>query len=453
MSDPPAPNQIIHGDALEVLREWPTASVDHCIADPPFNMSKKNGLDWAFSSHVTMQEGWDRFEDDDFFRFNYEWLYQVCRVVRHNGNIIVFGTYHNIYQLGFILQDILDRRVLNSIVWYKPNAQPNITARMLTESTEHLVWAVNGTPEGQGRAKNWTFNYWKAKELGGDKQHRNRFLTNLEGLPTITIANPVVSSRERTTGKHPSQKPVKLVEKLVALFTNRGDLVLDPFAGTGALGQAAMRRGRDYILIEKSDEYYELASSNVRDEARNPRGAIHRWAELKDRPLTEAEIDALDAVPVPQADRLGLVVEVIGIVGAGATTRTAISNQLTSGDTYAYTGRQGAYYADAAYALGWIRPTLSNSEAFEGTERGEVVSRASGTSKRQRVWEDLKDKSHFGFVAADLGIDLEAGIPDEEAFTKKLGEWFQLADHTAKRRTQTILHWIQELKDKEIGSS
>ena len=137
------------------MAAWPDGCVDHCIADPPFGIASgsgrrgKKGLGWAFSSHVTMQETWDRFSHDDFFQFNVRWLSEVCRVVKPNGNILVFGTFHNIYQLGFILQSVLNRRILNSIVWFKPNAQPNITARTLTESTEQIIWAVNETPRAR----------------------------------------------------------------------------------------------------------------------------------------------------------------------------------------------------------------------------------------------------------------------------------------------------------------
>ena len=104
----PRRNSLIQGDALATMRGWPDACIDHCIADPPFNMSKRRGLGWAFSSHVTMAESWDRFGEDEFFQFNVEWLREVCRVVKPNGNILVFGTYHNIYQLGFILQSGLE---------------------------------------------------------------------------------------------------------------------------------------------------------------------------------------------------------------------------------------------------------------------------------------------------------------------------------------------------------
>ena len=251
MARPPRRNSILHGDALEVMRGWPNGCVDHCIADPPFNMSKKKGLGWAFSSHVTMEEAWDRFTEDDFFRFNVEWLREVCRVVKPNGNVIVFGTYHNIYQLGFILQSGLNRRVLNSIVWYKPNAQPNITARTLTESTEQLIWAVNGAPAGKDKASKWTFDYWGAKELNGGKQMRNLW------------EFPVTPKSERRNGKHPSQKPLGVLERLVLIATQPDDLVLDPFGGAGTLALAAERQGRSWLLIESVEEYATLARTRL----------------------------------------------------------------------------------------------------------------------------------------------------------------------------------------------
>ena len=254
----PKPNDVILGDALEVMRGWPDDCVDHCIADPPFNMSKKKGLGWAFSSHVTMQEQWDTFSEDEFFQFNVDWLREVCRVVKPNGNILVFGTFHNIYQLGFILQSGLNRRVLNSVIWYKPNAQPNITARMLTESTEQLIWAVNGAPGGTDKATKWIFNYWRAKELNNDKQMRNLW------------EFAVTPRNERVLGKHPSQKPLGLLERLVELGSEPGQLVLDPFGGAGTLAVAAEKLGRNWILVESEQEYANLAQARLaalRDES------------------------------------------------------------------------------------------------------------------------------------------------------------------------------------------
>ena len=249
----PLPSSLYVEDCLEVMRRWPDGCVDHCIADPPFNISRPRGLGWAFSSHVTMQAAWDRFSGDEFFAFNAAWLREVCRVVKPNGNIIVFGTYHNIYQLGTILQSLLNRRILNSIIYVRTNAQPNITARTLTESTEQLIWAVNETPE---RARKWTFDYWRAKELNGGRQMRNYW------------EFPVTPRSERRHGKHPAQKPLALVERLVEIATAEGDLVLDPFAGAGTLAVAATRHRRRWVLIENVPEYAAIARRRVADETR-----------------------------------------------------------------------------------------------------------------------------------------------------------------------------------------
>lgn len=236
------------------METLPDGCIDHCIVDPPFNIGSgsgrkgRAGLGWAFSSHVTMQERWDDFTKDEFYAFNERWLREVCRVVRPNGNILVFGTYHNIYQLGHILQDRIERRVLNSVVWFKPNAQPNITARTLTESTEQIIWAVNETP---AKATGWTFNYWDAKEMNGGKQMRNLWQF------------PVTPTKERAAGKHPSQKPLALLERAVLLATKPGDLVLDPFGGAGTLAVAAAKHGRDWLLIENVPEYAAIAQRRI----------------------------------------------------------------------------------------------------------------------------------------------------------------------------------------------
>ncbi len=254
ISPRPAVNRIITGDCLEVMRGWPDGCIDHCIVDPPFNIGSgsgrksKSGLGWAFSSHVTMEEAWDAFTKDEFIEFNTAWLREVCRVVKPNGNILVFGTYHNIYQLGFILQHALERRILNSVVWFKPNAQPNITARTLTESTEQIIWAVNETPS---KATVWTFNYWDAKEMNDGKQMRNLW------------SFPVTSQKERANGKHPSQKPLALLERAVLLCSKPGELLLDPFGGAGTLGVAAATHERDWLLIESVPEYAAIAKKRL----------------------------------------------------------------------------------------------------------------------------------------------------------------------------------------------
>lgn len=239
MPTPLAQKTSILGDALEALKVLPDNSFDLCIADPPYNMSKKKGLKWAFSSHVTMQESWDIFTEESFFEFNQKWISEVLRLLKPNGNFFVFGTYHNIYQMGFLLQQ-LDLKILNSIIWLKPNAQPNITCRMLTESTEQIIWCANNS---QKKASKWTFNYDLAKSMNEGKQMRNLW------------SFPVTPRRERVAA-HPTQKPLALIERIVQLGSNIGDKVLDPFAGVGTTGVAAEKHGRNFCLVEKHPPFF-----------------------------------------------------------------------------------------------------------------------------------------------------------------------------------------------------
>lgn len=237
-------NKIFCADAIELMKTWPDESFDVCITDPPYNIAKKKrGLSWAFSSHVTMQCDWDRFIKTDYEAFTLAWLEQICRVTRKNGNIFIFGSYHNIYLIGAIAQKF-DLRIVNSIIWAKPNAQPNITCRMFTESTEQIIWLCNNT---QKKASKWTFNYEQAKELNNGKQMRNFW------------SIPITPAKERKYGKHPSQKPLQLMERLVMLATNPNDLVLDCFAGSGSTLVACKKLKRFYVGIEQDEDYCKIA--------------------------------------------------------------------------------------------------------------------------------------------------------------------------------------------------
>ena len=240
--------QILRGDCLSILPSMPDSVFDCCIADPPFNMSQKKGLGWAFSSHVTMQEGWDIFSKDEYVQFTLDWVTEILRVVKRNGNVFVFGSFHSIFTLGFIVQNIFDRRIITQIVWYKPNAQPNITCRMFTESTEFILWAVNNESK---KAKNWTFNYHTMKSMNNNKQMRNMW--------EIPLTKPT----ERKHGKHPSQKPLQIVERLILAGTNEGDLILDPFSGTGTTGVAAEKNNRKWVMIEKEESYNRIAQERL----------------------------------------------------------------------------------------------------------------------------------------------------------------------------------------------
>lgn len=247
MKKNPKINYLYEGDSLSIMADWPDGCVDHCIVDPPFNMSKKNGLRWAYSSHVTMSEDWDQYSRDEYLEFSRTWLKQVSRLVRPAGNIFIFGTYHNIYDIGFILEE-LGLRIVNSIVWFKPNAQPNITCRMLTESTEYIIWACNASGK---KAKNWIFNYDIAKRLNDGKQMRNMW--NI----------PYTSKKEKEFGKHPTQKPASLLARMIMIATRPGDIIMDCFAGTGTTGVVAKQLKRKWVMVENRPEYIEIARKRL----------------------------------------------------------------------------------------------------------------------------------------------------------------------------------------------
>lgn len=255
---------IIHlGDCLEFLKNLPDGSVDHCITDPPYNISgydHKRKIGWLESNSVwketknftKIDEKWDKFSDSDYGSFTNKWLTEIKRVVKPNGNILVFGSYHNIYQVGITLEN-LGLKVNNSIIWYKRNAFPNITGRMLCESTEQIVWAVNGSKKN---ATNWTFNYEDLKKLTENgKQMRNMWDI------------PMTPNSEKKFGKHPSQKPISLSNRLVVGFTNPGDLIIDPFAGSGSFLVAAKNLNRDFIGIDQESSYVELINKRLKNKS------------------------------------------------------------------------------------------------------------------------------------------------------------------------------------------
>lgn len=249
-------HKIILGDCLEKLKQIPDESVDLIFADPPYNMSKKKGLDWKFSKHITMQETWDIFSKDKFFEFNLNWLSECFRILKHGGSLWVSGSFHNIYQLGFIIQNIADVKINNSVVWFKPNAQPNITCRMFTESTEHLIWASKN-----GNNKKWKFNYEDTKtEIFDDLNPKGKQTRNVWSIP-------LTPPSEKWAGSHPTQKPTELLRRIILSCTDEGDLVLDPFAGSGTTSFVALRLNRNSIGIEKDVKYAELIKKRLSKEA------------------------------------------------------------------------------------------------------------------------------------------------------------------------------------------
>jgi site-specific DNA-methyltransferase (adenine-specific) len=244
-------HKLVLGDCLEELKKIPDESVDLVFADPPYGLAKKNGLGWKYSKHVTLQEAWDIFSKDQFLEFNIKWLTECMRVLKHGGSLWVCGSFHNIYQLGFILQH-LDAKINNSIVWFKPNAQPNITCRMFTESTEHLIWAV----KNHSKTK-WVFNYNDTKNLIEDS-------LNPKGKQTRNTWHiPLTPKKEKWAGEHPTQKPIELLRRVIMSCSKEGDLVLDPFVGSGTTSVVAKMLNRNSIGIDKDKKYLDIAEKRL----------------------------------------------------------------------------------------------------------------------------------------------------------------------------------------------
>ena len=280
-------NSLICGDILDVLADIPTGSVDHCITDPPYSLAGYDGkkkIGWLQSNkHWTenkkftiMDEVWDKFSNDDYDAFSLKWVSEILRIVKENGNIVIFGSYHNIFRIGNLLQK-LDRKIINTIVWYKRNAFPNITQRMLCESTEYAIWAVNNSSK---KAKNWTFNYQVLKKLNTIltcKKCKRTMIEEFKFCPycgnfsfdkkNVQMRNmwdiPSTPANERKQGKHPSQKPERLMERIVLGGSKKGDVIIDPFMGSGTLPVVAYEQGRKFIGIDNVMEYCKIAKKRL----------------------------------------------------------------------------------------------------------------------------------------------------------------------------------------------
>mgnify|MGYP001563517724 CR=1 FL=1 len=247
-------HKVIQGDALEVLKTIPDGSIDLVFADPPYNMSKKKGLGWKYSNHITMQEQWDIFSKDEYLQFNQQWIKEALRVLKHGGSLWISGSFHNIYQVGFILQQYDEVKINNSIVWYKPNAQPNITCRFFTESTEHLIWASKN-----GNNKKWKFNYEWSKSIEDQ--------INFKGKQTRNVwAIPLTPKKEKWAGEHPTQKPEELLRRIILSCTDVGDVVLDPFLGAGTTSAVAKSLGRNSVGIELNRKYLPIIKKRLQSD-------------------------------------------------------------------------------------------------------------------------------------------------------------------------------------------
>ena len=263
---------ILQGDCIAEMARLPDKSVDMIFADPPYNLQLGGDLFRPEGGRVdAVDDAWDKFDSlavyDDFTR---EWLEQARRILKDDGTIWVIGSYHNIYRVGALLQDA-DFWILNDIVWRKSNPMPNFRGTRFTNAHETLIWCAK-----DDRAR-YTFNYRAMKALNDDLQMRSDWVL------------PICSGGERVKGDdgakaHPTQKPEALLYRILLACTKPGDIVLDPFFGTGTTGAVARRLGRRWIGIEREPSYVKVAHERIASTLPLDESAMQTVADKRGQP-------------------------------------------------------------------------------------------------------------------------------------------------------------------------
>ena len=256
-------NVIINKNCIEEMKKLNDNSVDLIIADPPYNLSK--GGDWKWDNSVKLSgmggnwnkvmENWDDMTLTEYFTFSILWLTEAKRVLKPTGSMWIFGTYHNIGIINVVCQ-LLKIEIINEVIWYKRNAFPNLAGRRLTASHETILWCNKGEKKREyyfnyDHSKNGNFDYDSLKQAS--KQMR-----------TVWDISNNKERRELEFGKHPTQKPLRILKRMIELSSKEGDLMLTPFAGSGSECLAAKELGRDYIGYEIDNDYVEIAETRLK---------------------------------------------------------------------------------------------------------------------------------------------------------------------------------------------
>lgn len=232
--------QLFNDDCLKALASLPEKSVDLIFADPPYNLSGEGFLTTKNGKVAKLHKGdWDVITD--IHKFNEEWISECIRVLSDTGTIWISGTLHNHPSVGVLLKK-LGLWIINDVIWFKRNATPLLSTNRLAPSTE-LIWVAS-------KSKKYFFNYDLAKQINGGKQMKNLWEINAE--------------RHKTT--HPTEKPETLLQRIILIASKEGDMVLDPFTGNGTTGAVAKKLKRNFIGIEISKEYFDIATKRINDE-------------------------------------------------------------------------------------------------------------------------------------------------------------------------------------------
>ncbi|MDD9868599.1 MAG: site-specific DNA-methyltransferase [Gammaproteobacteria bacterium] len=252
-------NIIYNGNCVNILnKKVDESSIDLIFADPPYNLSgsglqwkgNKTGGDWYM-----VNERWDKMTTPEYVQFTQKWIGACDRVLKDSGAIYIACSYHNISEVMIVLKQ-LNFKINNIITWHKTNAMPNMTKRVFTHSTEFVIWSVKG--------KGWTFNYEEVKQINPIRQ-KDGHPKQMRDLWEL----PLVQGKERLRGTdgralHPTQKPEEMLKRIILASSNKKDIVLDPFLGSGTTACVAKKYGRKWIGIEQNKKYLEIARKRMR---------------------------------------------------------------------------------------------------------------------------------------------------------------------------------------------
>lgn len=234
--------KLINDDTLETTKQMDDKTFDMIFADPPYFLSG-DGITCSGGKMASVNKGaWDKsLSVVEKHEFNRKWIHECYRILKDDGTIWISGTFHNIYSIGMALEEE-GFKIINNITWQKTNPPPNLACKAFTHSTETILWARKDLPKIK-----YKFNYDLMKQLNGNKQMKDVWTTSL------------TKPSEKKQGKHPTQKPLELLERIILASTNENDIILDPFCGSGTTGIAAIKLNRKFIGIDSEKEYLDLS--------------------------------------------------------------------------------------------------------------------------------------------------------------------------------------------------
>ena len=322
-------NTIIDGDCIEIMNSLPDSCIDLIFADPPYNLQLKADLHRPDNSKVdAVDEHWDQFDSFSVYdKFTRDWLNAARRILKPAGAIWVIGSYHNIFRVGTALQDA-GYWILNDVVWRKSNPMPNFRGKRFTNAHETMIWA------SKAEGAKYTFNYEALKALNEGIQMRSDWVL------------PICTGHERLKDDkaHPTQKPESLLHRVLLGATNPGDVVLDPFFGTGTTGAVAKMLGRDFIGIEREQSYRKVAQKRIDNIRKYDREALAVTASKRNEPR----------VPFGQLIERGMLRpgEVL-TSPRGKTAKVRADGTLVSGEAAGSIHQVGAVLENAPSCNGW----------------------------------------------------------------------------------------------------